>query len=179
MILGSYLNYCRKDEETLACQEFIKEIENRATKGDKREILYLLAEGLDSSSQALRQTLLDLLVTKSKNLNIFSFDLLNIKCHTRILKYLSSRNPLEYKEDFLKSCILLLSECIQDLSSLHIDDFKKEEKLVSWKKVVSILKLFLSKNKEEDVKYACCRIFQLLVKYEYFDDTVRRECLMI
>lgn len=79
---------------------------------------------------------------------------------------------MEYSEEFLKYNLMVLAKCFQDQQSVLIEDFKKEEKQISWKKVISILKFFMAKNKEEEIKLSCCRIFLLLVKYKYYDDLV-------
>lgn len=79
---------------------------------------------------------------------------------------------MEYSEEFLKNNVTVLSKCIQDMSPVLIEDFKKDEKFISWKKVIGILKYFMALNKEEDIKLASCNIFLLLVKNQYFDDLV-------
>lgn len=98
--------------------------------------------------------------------------MINIKVHLKILRILSVRNPMEYGEDFLKYNVIVLVKCLQDQNGLLIEDFKKEEKHISWKKIIAILKFFMAKNKEEEIKMACCKIFLLLVKHQYYDDLV-------
>lgn len=79
---------------------------------------------------------------------------------------------MEYSEEYLKHNVIVLSKCIQDMSPVLIEDFRKDEKFISWKKVIGILKHFMAMNKEEEIKLACCNIFLLLVKNQYFDDLV-------
>lgn len=98
--------------------------------------------------------------------------MINIKVHLKVLKILSVRNPMEYSEEYLKFNVIVLSKCLQDQNALLVEDFRKEEKYISWKKIIAILKHFMAKNKEEEIKMACCRIFLLLVKNQYFDDLV-------
>lgn len=160
------------ENEDIYIENYMTEIMDRGERKEKRELLFLLVEGLESPKMKLKQGVLTILANSCERIGVQSFDLINIKCHIKILKLLSMRNPMEYNEDFLKYNILVLAKCVQDLSSVLIEDFKKEEKFISWKKVISILKHFMAKNKEEELKIGCCRIFLLLVKYQYFDDLV-------
>lgn len=151
----------------------MKEILDRGERNEKRELLSLLMEGIDSNILKLRHDIMAMLSGNCERIGIYAFDLINIKCHIKLVKLLSVRNPMEYPEEFLCNMTLVLSKCIQDMNVLIIEDFKKEDKLISWKKVINILKHFMTSNKGEGLKLACCRIFYLLVKHEYYDDLVR------
>lgn len=127
--------------------------------------MYLIEQGLDSPKAKLRIAIMAILANNSERLGIYPFDLLTKKCHIKILKILSVKNPMEYSEEYLKYCLKALSSCMNESNSILIEDLKKEEKSISWKKIIAILKHFMGKNKEEDVKMSCCKIFMLLVKY--------------
>lgn len=161
-----------QEDEGLYVERYMQKILDFAEQKDKREVLSLLMGGLESSKTKLRVSVLAIMANSGERLGIFPFDLTSVKCHIKILKNLSVRNPMEFSEDYLKYNILVLGKCVQDLSGLLIDDFRKDEKSIIWKKVISILKFFMSKNKEEEAKIGCCRIFLLLVKYQYNDDLI-------
>lgn len=175
---AAHANIKQSDDEDLFCENYMREIMESGEKGDKRNVTILLADGLDSNRPKLRTRILTILALSSERLGvkdfnqIYSYDLTNIKAHLKVLKILSVRNPMEYSEEFLKYNIIVLSKCIQEMSPVLIEDFKKDEKFISWKKVIGILKHFMAMNKEEDIKLACCSIFLLLTKNKYYDDLV-------
>jgi hypothetical protein len=161
-----------QEDENLFVEKYMQKILDYAEKKDKREVLALLMGGLESAKIKLRISVLAIMANSGERLGIFPFDLTTVKCHIKILKNLSVRNPMEFSEDYLKYNILVLGKCVEDLSGLLIEDFKKDDKSIIWKKVISILKFFMNKNREEDTKIGCCRIFLLLVKYQYNDDLI-------
>jgi hypothetical protein len=158
--------------DELYTEEFLKEITLRAERGEKRELMYLIIVALESNRTLLKQAVLRVLAYGQEKLGITHFDMMNGRIHIKLLKLLSIKNPLEYSEEMLKDVIVILSYFMKESATTLMEDFRKEEKSISWKKIISILKLFMSKNKEEEAKFAACRVFLLLVKNHYYDDLI-------
>lgn len=58
------------DDEDVYCENYMREIMERGEKGDKREVTFLLAEGLESSRVKLRMTVLTVLANSSERLGV-------------------------------------------------------------------------------------------------------------
>lgn len=57
------------DEDTY-CENYMREIMERGENGDKREVTFLLAEGLESTRPKLRQTILTILANSCERLGV-------------------------------------------------------------------------------------------------------------
>ena len=60
------------DEDTYS-ENYMREIMERGEKGDKREVTFLLAEGLESTRPKLRLTVLTILANSCERLGVRSF----------------------------------------------------------------------------------------------------------
>lgn len=58
------------DNDDIYCENYMREIIERGESGDKREVTYLLAEGLESTRQKLRLTVLNVLANSSERLGV-------------------------------------------------------------------------------------------------------------
>lgn len=59
------------EDEDLYCENYMREIMERGEKGDKREVTFLLADGLESPRLKLRMTVLTILANSSERLGVY------------------------------------------------------------------------------------------------------------
>lgn len=59
------------ENEDIYCENYMREIIERGEAGDKRQVTYLLAEGLESTRPKLRLTVLNVLANSSERLGVF------------------------------------------------------------------------------------------------------------
>lgn len=62
------------EDEELYSENYMREIMDRGEKGDKREVTFLLAEGLESNRLKLRMTVLTILANSSERLGVDPFN---------------------------------------------------------------------------------------------------------
>ena len=61
------------DDEDIYCENYMREIMERGEKGDKREVTFLLAEGLESPRPKLRMTVLTILANSCERLGVIFY----------------------------------------------------------------------------------------------------------